>query len=262
MKVFTLNLANYTDHPDWERRRELIGNWIILEQPDVVLFQEARYDPNQPSTIKTGLGMVEQIISIISENISYNYFITPAQYYDPNTGAPVTGPTNFWEGLATLVLSSLTYGDYQSYILPLGGTSDLNNRIVTKLKVNNYYFINVHFSYNLSQALIQANSAIDWINSSGTKYLDQIWGGDYNMEPFQIGTTFTQYKYKDAWANLRSKAGYTYSSSKLVKRIDIFYVSQNISLISINRELRKPILIPGGNKVFASDHLGLYLEIN
>jgi len=47
MKIISLNIANYDDHPGWENKRKQICEMLIKVQPDLISLQEVRFNPQQ-----------------------------------------------------------------------------------------------------------------------------------------------------------------------------------------------------------------------
>src|SRR3972149_8056791 len=104
MKILTLNLANYDDHPHWVLRRDMVAKEISVEQPDICYFQEVRFDKDQPSTKITYKNMVQQLADLVLKIYGIKYFVNfqIAQYYhkDGDDYLLVDYPTDIWEGVA------------------------------------------------------------------------------------------------------------------------------------------------------------------
>jgi len=70
LKVMTYNMANYDDHAQWPTRSQMFSQVIMEKQPDIILFQEVRFNPDQPNTKVNYQNMAEEVLAILQKKIN------------------------------------------------------------------------------------------------------------------------------------------------------------------------------------------------
>ena len=84
LTIFSINLANYNDHPNWPIRMRLIADAIVAVNPDVIALQEPRFDPDYPTTTSTYQNAAEQVLYTLNRQGAYlgaRIVTQPIMYY-------------------------------------------------------------------------------------------------------------------------------------------------------------------------------------
>ena len=84
LSVFSLNLANYNNHPNWPVRMQLIADAILSSDADLLAFQEPRFDPDYPTTTATYQNAAEQVLYELNRRGAYlgaRIVTQPLMYY-------------------------------------------------------------------------------------------------------------------------------------------------------------------------------------
>lgn len=96
LTVVTYNLANYDDHRNWDKRLQLFVTLITANNPDIILFQETRMNPDQPSSRSSCQDMAQQVLFQLQKTGTYltaQCINAPIAYYPFNTYT-VPAPSN------------------------------------------------------------------------------------------------------------------------------------------------------------------------
>jgi len=288
LKVLTMNMANYDDHGSWDIRANVFASLISDRQPDVVLFQEVRFNPDQPETKLTYQNMAEQVLFILqSKNFyrgAYHTHIPVERIPLPPGNAGFTVPTPIalspiaqtleWEGLS--IISKFWIKETGCCWLspPNQIITDLNTRATqyAAVDVSNgigpetlIYFFNTHFAYNTNDAVSNVNATLTYIKKIVDINKDYfLLAGDFNMEPGSqpIQLLNSTGYLTDMWYHFWPVSpGYTYPSTQPIKRIDYMYLSTPLlqKAVSIYITGNRPDPTSGQ---FASDHYGLISTFN
>jgi len=275
ISVLTLNMANYDDHLYWSNRVALFASVIADKQPDIILFQEVRFNPDQPDTKKTYQNMAEEVLAVLqSKNFYRGAYHThipieriPLPSFDNGFNVPCPaalspiGQTIEWEALSIISKYWIKETGCRWLTSPNTPTNDLNTRATqyATIDLSNVqgpllYVFNIHFSTDTNDAINNANTTLSYIQKIDYFLL----AGDFNMEPGStpIGILNNSGFLTDMWYHFwPATPGNTFPSNNPIKRIDYIFLStpllQKASSIYIcaNR--------PDTTGVYASDHFGL-----
>lgn len=261
MKIITLNLANYDDHLHWVLRRDMIAKKVGELKPELCLFQEVRFNKNQPSTKVTYLNMIEQIAELILRTYDQVYVVDYqiAQYYGENM-EPVDYPTDIWEGVGILSMVEPDTVDTQ-YLRVDYPFHDTNRRINQIYGLNkDVFYVNVHFSFDSDEMFQDINETLEYIEKKfegKDKFI--LIGGDMNGTPEKISDKFEEAGFVDCWElTNKDKPGYTYPSNNPISRIDYFWINNGKKDWVKNMEI---IFDQTSCGIYASDHYGLMLDL-
>jgi len=70
LKVMMYNMANYDNHAQWPTRSQMFAQVIMEKQPDIILFQEVRFNPDQPNTKVNYQNMAEEVRPFCKKKIN------------------------------------------------------------------------------------------------------------------------------------------------------------------------------------------------
>jgi len=280
----TFNMANYDDHPNWSVRVGLFVQILTDKQPDVVLFQECRFNPDQPQTKSSYQNMAEQVLATLQ---SHGQFLGAYHHHVPIERIPLAsdsngfdvpspasqsplGKTIEWEALSIISKFWIKETGCLWLTSPQKVSGDLNTRATqyAALDLSNgsstpnlFYVFNAHFAYVVDDAVQNVQTTIEYIRrfipTSNGNYL---LAGDFNMEPGSqpVNLLDNSGDLVDLWKYIWGSEGngYTYPSTGPVKRIDYIYTSplmvkktKNIFLCGTSPDTT--------SGTFASDHYGL-----
>lgn len=267
MKIITLNCANYDDHPDWIVRKSMIADEIAQTLPNVVCFQEIRFDPKQAPTNVDYLNMGEQVvIELNSKGIMFEVFFSNAQYYNPFNLVPSLKPTSVYEGLSILTMHDHSNSEKKlsTVYLPIVANGDLNKRItqyivLTDVDLNQEINVfNVHFSFDETNLQSNVTITLDYCS----KFKRNIIVGDFNSLYNQISEYFVDAGYTDLWLSMNpNDSGFTFPSNAPTERIDYCWISADLMELYSTKQISTILASPNASGVYASDHLGLYIEL-
>jgi endonuclease/exonuclease/phosphatase family metal-dependent hydrolase len=272
--IITFNLANYDDHPNWEKRLELLADEVDNNHADIIVLQEVRFNPDAASSKTSYQNMAEELLSTLHNRHHFygaNIVTQPVMYYpDGDQPYPQSKSTSAdkqshsWEGLSIIsrykILETGTY-----FLTKADDCHDGNLRAIQYAKINVheniYYIANAHFG--LSSACISANI------KESVQYLKRIAGngrlillGDFNTTPDDQNLhMLKQAGLVDIWDKFHpSEPGYTFPSSAPTKRIDYVFGNAPVAERIMSKDYVRLI---GKNKkdgVYPSDHLGMVVE--
>jgi len=278
-------MANYTDWPNWPVRKQLFVQILTQEQPDVVLFQEVRFDPTEPTTAVSFQNMAEQVLFELNkagEFLNANIVSMPAAYYplDEPYRVPIPkgispfGQTCFWEGLS--IISKRPILETFELILPRPGpgATDLNPRAnqaaaievpqAGGLKIR-LLFLNAHFSYAISDAVQNAKDTVRWMTRLAPLFHEGLWifAGDLNVtpdqEPFRV--MIQSGLVVDTWPTINpGNPGYSYKTGAPKSRIDFLLPSGKLAALCLEMHLLGTQPDPHGQ--YPSDHMGVCATYN
>jgi len=288
LKVMTYNVANYDDHVQWATRAVMFAQVIMEKQPDIILFQEPRFNPDQPDTKLNYQNQAEQVLAILQRRNQYRgaYHVHVPIERIPlapdDLGYNVPSPaalsplyqTIEWEGLS--IISRLYIQETGCIWLtpPNKFDGDRNTRATQFAAVdlangngpaNLLYVFNTHFSYDVYDAMQNVTVTMEYIRRyAAVSKGNYLLAGDFNMEPGSapINLLDQSTDFIDLWHRVNGvQVGYTFPSTNPIKRIDYIYVSPKLA------SLAKTIYICGNvadpsTGVYTSDHLGLIATFN
>lgn len=279
LTIMTLNLANYNDHNYWDERAAMIADEIQKNHPDIIAFQETRFDPDHPSSQRSYQDMAQQILYLLNTRGDYleaALVTQPAMYYPGRSrgvdGAhpyPLPGslsPTHqsyYWEGLS--IISKLPIQETGSVFLSMpANCTDTNQRNTQYIKVENQgkplYIANIHFAYHEPCTITNAQETMKYLNSI-VKDQAMVMLGDFNATPTSpIFPILTAEGLTDMWLKLRPQdSGDTSNSSYPTKRIDYILANAAAQREMKGTESIKLVCDKSKGGLFCSDHNGVEL---
>ena len=163
MKIMTLNLEGYFD---WDDRADRIVRHIQRQDPDVILFQEVVYLPEESPY--TQVTLLNRILKYPFQHASVTR-LQPSPHYD-----------NYREGLA--VLSKLPITSSEVLVLKKEA-DDPHNRIIQFIDViddeRTVGLANAHLSVREDHAIHHLEEVLGIMDSRGEK---RIMAGDFNVD--------------------------------------------------------------------------------
>jgi len=255
--VITFNLANYDDHPHWEKRLQLLADEVQNNHANIIVLQEVRFNPDEPSTKKSYQNMAEQLLNTLHDRhdfVDARIVTQPAMYYS----------THSWEGLS--IISRYKIKETGSYFLTKADDChDDNLRSVQYARLdvngNDYFIANAHFGLN--DACIKSNI------EESISYLKRIAGdgrllflGDFNTTPDnQSLKLLKQAGLADLWEKFHpGETGYTFPSAMPSKRIDYAFANAPVAERIYGKDYVRIIGNSKKDGVYPSDHLGMVVE--
>jgi endonuclease/exonuclease/phosphatase family metal-dependent hydrolase len=261
VKVVTLNL--WGGEPPLERRLAIVAEALRALTPDVVALQEVRAIPSRlPNTAET-----------LAKSLGYGSAYALATKWGGGE-----------EGLA--LLSPHPLSDPRHRELP--HATDTERRIILGATVSTpageLHAFTTHLNYRLHHGQIREDQVVaaEQLVAEAPDTLPRIWMGDFNAIPdadeirYLRGLRSVNGRrvfYQDAFAQLHPhEPGDTWSSRNpfterlkwlaLDRRIDYIFVSANCrDGRGRVRDCRILFDQPDGDGCFASDHFGLYAEV-
>lgn len=163
MKIMTLNLQGYFD---WDSRADHIIRHIKRANPDVILFQEVVYLPEESQY--TQVSLLNRILKYPFSHTSVTR-LQSSQHFE-----------NYREGLA--VLSRLPISSSEALVLKQE-SDDPHNRIVQFIDVlddeRTVGLANVHLSVRDDHAVHHLQEILSIMNERGEK---RVLAGDFNVD--------------------------------------------------------------------------------
>ena len=275
MKIVTLNVANYDDHKEWDQRLPMIVQTLMDLKPDLVAFQEIRFNPDEPSSHASYQNMAEQVLARIRDENGgstweNSWIMThPAMYYQlasiykpwryPQTATDDLHRTQVWEGLSILS---------RSLALETGGillsnpptSTDSNQRNTQYLTTDRQlYLFNTHFTLDKNLRSLNARETVDYMQRFGGQ---QMLAGDLNAFPDDPALNILREAgLTDLWPRFHpGDPGYTTPSDRPYKRFDYCWVNE--ALLSRVTGIELILTHRNANGVYASDHFGLCVTLD
>eukprot|EP01127_Copromyxa_protea_P016636 TRINITY_DN4973_c0_g1_i2.p1 TRINITY_DN4973_c0_g1~~TRINITY_DN4973_c0_g1_i2.p1 ORF type:complete len:311 (+),score=53.12 TRINITY_DN4973_c0_g1_i2:2-934(+) len=284
LTVLTLNLANYDDHLQWDERVQMMADTIIANKPDFILLQEARFNPDEPSTKRTYQDMSQQVlyalqtrreyegatlITVPVANYPFNSYTVPV----PSSIAP-DGRYHEWEGKSIISTKFVTETGTAFLSSPGEERQDLNPRATTYICVDLqngqgspdlFYLFTTHFAYINSDAVGNAKATVKYMERIVDVKTDRfILTGDLNSIPGSdpVKILDTCGFMTDVWVATHGNQdpGFTFPSTNPIKRIDYIYASNTI-LKKVTNVVRVGTT-PSANGTYLSDHFGVLATFN
>lgn len=258
MRIASLNIANYDDHPHWEMRRLRICNALYLLQPQVILLQEVRFNPQLPDCANKFQNAGEELLALFHEmNLfaGYRIYSAPAMYYPSRFSYPSVKDKVLWEGKSIITCCPLR--EYGNYFLSLeDDAADINQRSLfwAKLKYNNKHLtcINLHWSTDEQCRRLNAVETLSFAQRFAAD--PTVIMGDFNCEYSEHEPAFAAAGWLDAWETLSKEgAGNTFPAAKPSMRIDRAYINKAFSHIISDVSLK--------GTEYLSDHKILVLDL-
>eukprot|EP01098_Paradermamoeba_levis_P016397 TRINITY_DN8848_c0_g1_i1.p1 TRINITY_DN8848_c0_g1~~TRINITY_DN8848_c0_g1_i1.p1 ORF type:complete len:277 (-),score=61.29 TRINITY_DN8848_c0_g1_i1:177-1007(-) len=267
--LLSFNIANYDDHQDWVQRKAIFEKIILQYTPQLIAFQEIRFDAQEPTTKATYQDMAEQILSDLIQKSplfqNYQIVTSRAQYYNPGSFSPSSQMTTLWEGLSVLSAFPIVQAGYLQHTRPTGST-DFNNRITQWVtlrlpssdpSLQGFTLFNTHFSYDTVNLSSNVAEVLLLLNSFSSQ--PKLLVGDFNATPDdQNVSKLAKAGYSDVWPLLHEgSSGFSYPSDKPQSRIDYCWADQKM------KPNMKAMGLVGNNPVdgiYPSDHLGLVIQ--
>ena len=283
----TFNLANYDDHDNvtdgfWSVRLQMFADIICENLPDIISFQEVRFNPDNCSTQLLYQNMAEQILyelNLRGKYIGSTILIQPVMYYNTTNNvytfpAPSLPTPRFqdalckWEGLS--IISNSTVNETGSRFLSIVNNADTNKRsvksaIINTLSGQTLYVFNCHYSYNIDNFQKNVEETIEYMKPF-LQYPCLLMGDMNQTEENsdediaeKVKESFDLFRNEglyDVWQQLNpDDPGYTDRTES--QRID--YMWANFSNID---SIHRVGMVPDKQGVYASDHYGLILKMN
>lgn len=290
--LFSMNIANYNDHPDWPDRLILIADAIASTKPDLIAFQEPRFDPDYPTTQTLYQNAGEQVLYNLNQRGLYlnaRIVTQPVMYYpivntaEPNSPEPADpssltsaespceyplpakyNPLNqslYWEGL-TIISSAGIIETGTRFLTKTEQCTDANLRatqyIMATINGSTIYLFNTHFGLDNTCQVDNTKETITYMQNLGTSTDIKILVGDLNAVPTASAPILlAKSGLVDVWPSVNpTLPGYTHPSNAPSSRIDYVWVTPStasrVQLINVT------CTQPNAQGVYASDHLGLF----
>jgi endonuclease/exonuclease/phosphatase family metal-dependent hydrolase len=267
LRVLTLNL--WGENGPWEQRLALVAEKLDSVLPDVVALQEVREVP----------GRVHNQAEVLARHRGWQHVFSPSTEWGGGT-----------EGLA--VLSRFPIGANDSRVLP--HATEQEGRIVLSARVDSdfgsIWVHSTHLSFREHEGRKREDQVLvidDVVNahkSDGDN--PQIVMGDFNATPssdeirWLTGLTSLSGRrvfYQDAWDVIHpGQPGWTWAHSnpytgrlhwlRADRRLDYIFVTarrrdRRGSVHSARLLFDEPVVMPSGERLYASDHFGVLAEI-
>lgn len=267
LKLITLNLANYDDHPGWLDRLGYIAQAIQNSGASVVCLTENRYNVNNAfntyapqywsnhsiAAPDTPADMGAQIITLLNANqkgLVWNSFTALECTYTEG---------KIWESLS--ILSTLPLSNEGSVSIPHG--TDGNTRIVQYADIKTQgnakiTVLNTHYPLD-DTARIEASDQILELIVTKTGGSMFVLVGDLNATPSDACfDLFNAKGFVDIQAKLDPNGlNYTWATPALSERVDYIWSAPDLA-----KTVKSIAMVPAnnqaqGNTLYLSDHLGL-----
>ena len=255
IKVASLNIANYDDHPNWNTRKLLISKEILATKPDVICLQEVRYNALHPSTRNSHLNSAQQILVEVQNNSGLpgaSVHTSVGTQYRPISDYP------FWEGLSIITAQPISQIGQRNFSWK-HNSIDLNHRILQmallKIGETELCLLHTHFTYDMMGFLDNILETIDFYLP--TKHRPVILMGDMNVTPdAQEFSHLQDAGFIDLWQHFQPYTdGFSYPAVHPIQRID--YMWANEQAASLVTEVEQWAVKPDETGIHCSDHLGL-----
>jgi endonuclease/exonuclease/phosphatase family metal-dependent hydrolase len=265
LRFLTLNL--WGENGPWETRLALVGERLGRILPDVVALQEVRDVP----------GRVGNQAAALAKAHGWNYVFAPATAWGGGE-----------EGLA--ILSRFPIGAHESRTLP--HSTETEGRIVLSARIDSgfgeVWVHSAHLSYRENEGVKREAQVqvIDEVVTSHANDNPQIVMGDFNAVPesdeirWLTGLTTIGGRrvfYQDAWRVVHDELpGYTWTRANTFteamfwlrrdRRLDYVFVTpvrrdRRGTVQSARVTFDEPYVQPSGERLFASDHFGVVVEV-
>jgi endonuclease/exonuclease/phosphatase family metal-dependent hydrolase len=265
LRFLTLNL--WGENGPWEARLDVVSEKLAGVLPDVVAFQEVRDVP----------GRIVNQAEMLARRQGWNHVYAPATEWGGGT-----------EGLA--IISRFAIGAHDHRVLP--HSADNEGRIVLSARVDTdfgqIWAHTTHLSFREHEGRKREDQVlvVDEVVQAHKNDAPQVLMGDFNAVPqsdeirWLSGMTTLEGRrvyYQDAWDILHPhEPGYTWAREnhyrermhwlRADRRLDYVFVSP------VRRDRRgtihearlifdEPVVLGGGERLFASDHSGVLVEI-
>lgn len=260
MRLLSLNIANYDDHPGWSKRRLQICELLIKLQPDLICLQEVRYNPQQITCRDSHQNSGEELLYLLHEQnqfTQHRIITMPTMYYPPKFSYPSPKENVIWEGKS--IITHYNVEEYGNFLLHKPDSShDMNKRSIfwcmLEIEDSNYFIGNLHWGLDKAARLSNARQTAEF--ASCFFDIPLILVGDYNTEPdASMQKTLKSAGLQDFWLSKhRSKPGFTFPAALPTSRIDQAWGNEfaNDCLTSITIHSIKGM----------SDHRALLLELD
>ncbi|KAH9512494.1 hypothetical protein Btru_038615 [Bulinus truncatus] len=253
-KVMTFNIWNfntyYGDSLDYPARLEAIGKLLKRANPDIVAFQEVRFE--SPLGKHFGPSQIDYLISQLSE---YQFIYQPAQLQSSSFDH---GRTE--EGVAIFSKFPIVHHDYLLLFRNRSNSADLHQRICLHAVVDlpcvgKGHIFNTHLSLSHEAREESVKQIIQYMSLHGAE--PAILVGDLNATPEEkaVRLLAEDAGFVDVWTLLQpSKDGFTYNAiDQLTKRIDYIFMKKSEAIVAENIE----VLPDNSRSSAASDHRAL-----
>jgi len=254
MKIISLNIANYDDHPDWEKRRLKICELITKTQPNLISLQEVRFNPQQITCHDSYQNSAEELLALLhSQNkfLDYRIITMPTMYY------PSPNDKVIWEGKSLITNRKIL--EYGNFLLTKPAFSqDMNKRSIfwCRLKLDNSEFVigNLHWGLDEAARIHNASQTAQFV--ARFPNIPLILAGDFNIDPdADTQQQLIAAGLSDLWLSISQKnPGFTFPAHNPTRRIDQAWGNQ------LAVQCLKSMSLPEFYDM--SDHLALLLELD
>jgi endonuclease/exonuclease/phosphatase family metal-dependent hydrolase len=265
LRFLTLNL--WGENGPWESRLALVAEKLKSLLPDVVALQEVREVP----------GRIVNQAELLARHCGWNHVF-----------APSTAWGGGHEGLA--VISRFPIGAFDARSLP--HSLENEGRIVLSARVDSdfgeVWVHTTHLSYRENEGHKREDQIliVDEVVAAHRGDNPQVLMGDFNAVPhsdemrWMTGLTTLAGRrvyYQDAWEMMHpGLPGYTWASAnhfsermywlRTDRRLDYIFVTpvrrdRRGTLHSARLMFDEPMVMPSGERLFASDHFGVVAEV-
>jgi len=269
LKVMTLNIANYDDHPDWEKRSDQICSILTEENPDIIALQEVRFNILNESTRNTLLNAAEQIVYKLCEKKLFcdaSIVTFPSRYFYANNNSEHIINTHLpsfsrsWEGLSIISKHKIIESGFINLThkeTSLDSNKRITQYITCDINEEHYTFFNVHFTFDEDCVQDNIQETVSYVNSLNPRRF--LIMGDMNiLNSHPSMHTIYESDLRDLWLKFKScDPGFTYPAIRPIKRIDYIFANPAMEKKALNIRM---INSKSNGSRYLSDHNALIAE--
>jgi endonuclease/exonuclease/phosphatase family metal-dependent hydrolase len=265
LRFLTLNL--WGENGPWESRLALVAEKIGSVLPDVVALQEVREVP----------GRIVNQAEILARHRGWNHVFAPSTAWGGGQ-----------EGLAIISRFPIGAHDFR----PLPHSTETEGRVILSARIDSdfgeVWVHTTHLSFREHEGRKREDQVlvVDEVVTAHKNDAPQVLMGDFNAVPHSDEvrwlsglTTLSGRRvyYQDAWDMLQpGQPGYTWALAnhyrermhwlRADRRLDyVFVTPAHRDRRGTVHEARilfdEPVVMPGGERLFASDHFGVVVEV-
>jgi endonuclease/exonuclease/phosphatase family metal-dependent hydrolase len=257
--ILSLNIANYDDHPHWDKRKYEIAGKLFLLMPDIICFQEVRFNPTQPSCKDSYQNSAEEILDICRQTgfLEDSTIISaPTMYYPPDGTHSSPAKNVVWEGKSIITCKKII--EYGNLFLSTPSQSTDNNRrsiLWCRLQNDPQEFVCANIHWSLDEAGRQSNALETAQFAERFADVPLVICGDFNCDPDSSAhQKLSLAGLQDVWSIKKpADFGYTYPTNLPESRLDQFWINRHLSNSIIGIYLLKSIAM--------SDHAAIMINI-
>ncbi len=260
MTIISLNIANYDDHPNWEKRKIEIFGTLIMFPPDIICLQEVRFNPQQPSCRNSYQNAAEELLSLMQKAgffTSSSIITSPAMFYPDNYSCPSLEDNVIWEGKSIITSRNiLEHGNY--FLTRPEDSTDKNRRSIfwCRMQTGSGELVCANLHWGLDEAGRLSNARETALFAERFADTPLVIIGDFNCDPDGVPHQILSLAgLRDVWLrNYPDKPGYTFPAEKPRHRYDQVWVNDHLF-----GSMSGPYVVSRG---YMSDHKALMVDLN